>query len=141
MHADAIGEEVLCLRVAEQMLREVCGLYHLELYKVRGSLMTAYLVQGRLLFSLIIVSLRVTSGDYQSALELCRHIVGFLSTILVVPYHPLLGLQLFTLGSHTQSATCSFTLGDILQMVGDEQSAASAYEHAKEVCGLYLNHT
>ena len=40
------------------------------------------------------------TGRSQAALNLCLYVVGFLCAVLgsVTPLHPLLGLQLFTLG-------------------------------------------
>eukprot|EP00597_Dinobryon_sp_UTEXLB2267_P019542 CAMPEP_0201100042 /NCGR_PEP_ID=MMETSP0812-20130820/8999_1 /ASSEMBLY_ACC=CAM_ASM_000668 /TAXON_ID=98059 /ORGANISM="Dinobryon sp., Strain UTEXLB2267" /LENGTH=118 /DNA_ID=CAMNT_0047356249 /DNA_START=92 /DNA_END=448 /DNA_ORIENTATION=- len=68
---------------ALQRLQSVCGPFHHELYAVRGKLMTAYLL----------------AGEYEKAFEQCQQVVSYLVLSLQhVPYHPLLGLQLFTSG-------------------------------------------
>jgi len=76
-------EEIGILSGAISLLTKLCGPFHTELYRAHGQLLTAHLL----------------SGNYEGALSACLKVVGFLYLVLRdVPKHPLLGLQLFTLG-------------------------------------------
>ena len=61
-------------------------------------------------------------GNYEGALSACLKVVGFLYLVLRdVPKHPLLGLQLFTLGSilsYIRTLSLLLFLGDIMSEVG-----------------------
>ena len=75
-------ETVQYLEEAVGILHQVCGPYHIELYKARGLLLSAYLL----------------NGDYKKSCVECMHLVNFLTVVYVnIPNHPLLGLQLYTL--------------------------------------------
>jgi hypothetical protein len=81
--ADSIEEEISLLNEAVSKLSAACGSYNIDLYKVRGQLMTSYLV----------------AEDFNHAMQQCHKLVHFISIVFYhIPFHPLLGLQLFTLG-------------------------------------------
>eukprot|EP01034_Spumella_vulgaris_P022297 gene22297-28413_t len=93
------------LESAVTLMQRVCGPFHMELYQMRGMLMTSYL----------------TAGNITDALIQCKYIVSFLCVALNhLPHHPLLGLQLFT-------------LGDLATHCEDTQLASDAYLWASEI--------
>lgn len=53
-----------------------------------------------LLYVSLAIGRSCTVGEWASALSMCYHVVGFLYMVFssVLPHHPLLGLQLYTLG-------------------------------------------
>eukprot|EP01042_Synura_sphagnicola_P001305 gene1305-1484_t len=80
----AVDSEVDLLQQILTILLRVCGPLHTSVYSARGALMTACLL----------------SGSNEEALRQCAHVVAFLVVVLhQIPFHPLLGLQLFTLGA------------------------------------------
>lgn len=67
------------------------------------------------------MSLYLVVGNYTAALEECSYLVSFLCLVYRrIPLHPLLGLQLFT-------------LGDLLHATGDEEKAMKIYSWSKEI--------
>lgn len=103
------NQEMQMLQKALEKAEIVCGQFNIELYSIRGKLMAAYLLNGIQLviheLSLFLLTYFVNSimdlGDHINALQICYEIVGFLYFSLsnIVPFHPLLGLQLYTLGN------------------------------------------
>lgn len=90
-----IQDEIQLLNRSITSLSQYCGVFHLELYKLRGQLLQAYLIEGNI----------------DMATEICDFLVGFLYIAFFdVPNHPLLGLQLFTLGYFFFFLTLSFFL-------------------------------
>lgn len=146
-------EEMLASILAVDALRKVCGPFHIELYKARGQLMTASLLAGLkicadrvgdiqtlCLFHWLQVICCFSSGDFHRAVDECLFVVGFLHAILKdVPVHPLLGLQLFTLGiSMYMFAQLIRTLIEILIefLEGDVMNAAGGFP-TQRVCNVY----
>mmetsp|Transcript_13793 Transcript_13793/g.25665 ORF Transcript_13793/g.25665 Transcript_13793/m.25665 type:complete len:574 (-) Transcript_13793:449-2170(-) len=107
-------EEVRCLEHALAVLLGACGPFHFEVYKVHGQLMSASLM----------------TGDYPRALRYCFLIVGYLRLVFSdVPQHPLLGLQLYT-------------LGDILTtQPGKAAEALQAFRISHEILKFAFGHT
>lgn len=66
------------------VLEDICGPFNFDLYQIRCRILNHYLL----------------AGNPNKAFELCKLLVGHLMIALVTrfPFHPLLGLQLFTLG-------------------------------------------
>ena len=98
--------EQLCIDLltsALARLLKVCGPLHYEVYSVRGKLMTTYLLIGFFFrvaaSSPLFLFFLLRSGHVDNALEQCKWLVAYLCVALShFPLHPLLGLQLFTLG-------------------------------------------
>jgi len=98
-------KEVKILHQIWTGLTSVLGVFHSEIYRVRGMLLTALLI----------------IGDTQTALQHCLYLVSYqLLTLHLTPSHPLLGLQLFT-------------LGDLYREEGHMEEAKKTYEWTKEI--------
>ena len=98
------SERVTELETIIKLLSNACGRFHLDLYKARGVLLGDYIVVGDMV------------GAYKQCAELvCALVVMYQLT----PYHPLLGLQLFT-------------LGDLAAAV-DNPAAVDIYTWAREI--------
>ena len=105
-----------CVGILSQLLQatrshETC----LELYQVRGDLLGSLLL----------------AGETESAIVECEYVVAFLVSILCdqdashCPNHPILGLQLFT-------------LGDLYSAVGWEDNAQKIFAWARTI--LMVSH-
>jgi hypothetical protein len=105
-----VQDEIRQHQEVRRRLATVLGPFHLELYQVHGQLLTAYL----------------EAGEWANALSMCYLVVGFLHLVFssVLPVHPLLGLQLYT-------------LGDILSQNGQSvPEGLHIYTRAREVSGM-----
>ena len=106
IHAVESHELAVCLdsiNSLEKQYLSYYGAFHLELYKLRCQSLTTFLLIGiyystdRCFFSEL--DCRATLGDEENARKTCAKIVTYLCLSLAnMPYHPLLGVQLFTLG-------------------------------------------
>jgi len=93
--------------------------FHGQLYSVRCSYLSALLADGRIL----------------QATQQCEHIVSFLAVVFShVQRHPLLGLQLYTLGD-LYSGTATMEDGSLTDdaILSFKQKAKLAYDWAKSV--------
>jgi hypothetical protein len=109
-----VQDEIRQHQEVRRRLATVLGPFHLELYQVHGQLLTAYL----------------EAGEWANALSMCYLVVGFLHLVFssVLPVHPLLGLQLYT-------------LGDILSQNGQSvPEGLHIYTRAREVSGVRLSY-
>lgn len=78
-----IQDEINLLCRSITSLSQYCSIFHIELYKLRGQLLQLYLIEGNI----------------EKATEICDLLVGFLYIAFHdIHNHPLLGLQLYTLG-------------------------------------------
>eukprot|EP00040_Diaphanoeca_grandis_P009164 m.47873 g.47873 ORF g.47873 m.47873 type:complete len:489 (+) comp20612_c0_seq1:238-1704(+) len=104
---DDVKTEIVALRKAVDVLR--CMPFNVDLYSARAALMSSL----------------VAVGDLQEACTHCRLVVAFLVVAFAhVPNHPLLGLQLYT-------------LGDLLSTAGLTPEARDVYlwsRHILRVC-------
>jgi hypothetical protein len=107
MANDHVEGELECLEKAVCILSKDNPL-SLDLYQARGDLL------GTL----------VVAGMNEQALQQCEHVVAFLCIALQhVPCHPLLGLQLFT-------------LGDLYEAAGMEEKARDTYQWAQKTLDI-----
>jgi hypothetical protein len=96
------------------ILSTTCGVFNTELYSLRGQLLTAYIMLGL----------------SEKAFEVCNCCCSYLLVCLhgSLPDHPLLGLQLFTLGDLAQSiGKCSYAL-DVYKLALDVLSVTCSLD-------------
>eukprot|EP01041_Mallomonas_annulata_P008035 gene8035-16466_t len=100
-----LHQELELLQSVYTSLRTLCGPFHTEVYKVRAALMTAYL----------------ENGETALAIDHCVYLVCFQCIALHgIPYHPLLALQLYT-------------LGDLLAGENQTHTAKKIYQWTREI--------
>jgi hypothetical protein len=97
--------ELQSLEEAVRLLSSTDTPLSLELYEARGDLLGTLVVAGRT----------------AEAARLCEHVVAFLCIALYhVPNHPLLGLQLFT-------------LGDLYEAMREDATAQATFRWARDI--------
>jgi len=98
--------------------------FHVQLYSLRGKYFAALL----------------TNGLVNDAIAECEHIVSFLAVAFShVEHHPLLGLQLFTLGDLYSEASSNQDSNELMALF--KTKAELAYIWAKEITLISHDHT
>ncbi|KAL7467745.1 hypothetical protein ACHAXS_007983 [Conticribra weissflogii] len=98
--------------------------FHVQLYSLRGKYCAALL----------------TNGLVNDAIAECEHIVSFLAVAFShIKHHPLLGLQLFTLGDLYSEASFNQDSDELMNLFGTK--AELAYIWAKEIIMVTHDHS
>jgi hypothetical protein len=104
-HADLVDDDIEksinCMTRALELLSSVCGPYNQQIYYCNGKLFTIFLRDGMKTDIMRDPPQLWLTGRIDRAVRVCSHIVSYLLVSLscCAPNHPLLGLQLLTLGS------------------------------------------